>query len=34
MFQNVAKSLKNIRLEVWFDGENESFNAEFIYDNI
>jgi len=34
VFQNVLKSLKNVRYEMWLDGENESFNAEFIHSNI
>jgi hypothetical protein len=29
----VSKSLKKVRLEIWFDGENESFNAEFMWNN-
>jgi hypothetical protein len=30
----VSKSLKKAILEMWFHGENEPFNAEFIYNNI
>jgi hypothetical protein len=26
----VPKSLNKLKLEMWFDGENESFNARFI----
>jgi hypothetical protein len=28
--KNVSKSLKYVRLKLQFDGENESFSAEFI----
>lgn len=31
MLKTVSKSLKNVRLEMWFNGENESFNLRFIY---
>jgi hypothetical protein len=30
----VLKSLKNVRYEIRLDGENESFNAEFISSKI
>jgi hypothetical protein len=30
----VAKSPKQIRLEMWFNGENELFEVQFIWDNV
>lgn len=30
VFKNVLKSLKKVRLELQSEGENESFNADFI----
>jgi hypothetical protein len=29
VFKHVLKSLKEVRLQMWFDSENKSFNAEF-----
>jgi hypothetical protein len=34
VYKSVSKSLKKLRLEMWFDGANKSFNAEFIWHNI
>jgi hypothetical protein len=34
MFKNVSKSLKRVRTDKWFDGNNESFKAEVIQNNI
>ena len=34
MLKIVLKSLKKVRLEMWFGGENESRNIEFIWNNI
>jgi hypothetical protein len=31
MYQNLHKKVK---LEIWYDGEEESFNAEFIANNV
>jgi hypothetical protein len=28
MFNDVSKTLKMVRIDMWFDGGNESFNAE------
>jgi hypothetical protein len=28
--KNASKSLMNVRLKMWFEGENELFNGEFI----
>jgi hypothetical protein len=33
MFQNVSKTLEKVRLELWFDGENASYNVKFIQKN-
>jgi len=30
----VLKSLKKVKLEMWFGGQNESRNVEFIWNNI
>jgi hypothetical protein len=34
MLKIVLKSQKKVRLEMWFGGENESRNIEFIWNNI
>ena len=34
VFQNVLKSSKNVRYKMRLDGENESFNTEFVHSNI
>lgn len=31
-YHNVTVT-RMLRFEVWFDGENEPFNAEFVWDN-
>jgi hypothetical protein len=33
MLKNVSKSLKEVSLKMWLDGENESLNAGFIWNN-
>jgi hypothetical protein len=33
VIRSVSKSLKKVRHEMQFDGENESFNTEFIWNN-
>lgn len=34
MLQDVLRSLNNVRYEIRIEGENESFNAEFIHSKI
>jgi len=29
-WKNMSKSLKNVSLYMWFDGENESLNVKFM----
>jgi hypothetical protein len=34
MFNDVSKTLKMVRTDMWFDSSNESFNAEVAPNNI
>jgi hypothetical protein len=33
VFKDVSKSLKKVRLKIWFGDDNELFSAEFVWDN-
>lgn len=33
VLKNVSKSLRKVKFKMWFNGENKSFNVEFIRNN-